>query len=140
MNCKFAKKKFKGDPDAEKCSLKVVSTCKLTGTFDGFSVRISDNDLMRQVNKVGHFGTKMKCFWSCLLEEAFFLKYALQSLSIFSENCIEIDDFNVWQRFRDCQSNFVQNYAAYHYFRAKNWIVKSAFKYGADFRTYFVTN
>ncbi len=70
--------------------------------------------------------------------EAFFLAYALGCLRVkkvaTSDDVMSIDD--LWRHFNQCDANFRQRYIAYHYFRSKNWIVRSGTKFGNDFLLY----
>eukprot|EP00833_Pecoramyces_ruminatium_P000070 jgi/Orpsp1_1/1174102/evm.model.c7180000048916.1 len=73
------------------------------------------------------------------LEEAFFLKYALNCISIKDNHKIlSIDD--CWKRFRSNINNpsdpFILKYIAYHYYRSQGWIVKEGLKYGVDYGDY----
>lgn len=67
------------------------------------------------------------------LEEAFFLSYACNCLQIFdlTSNVLQIRD--MWLLFQESQPDFIEKYVAYHYFRAKGWVVKSGTKFGGDF-------
>lgn len=67
------------------------------------------------------------------LEEAFFLSSTAKCLDIFYEgNCLSVNE--TWTTFCANDSHFIQNYAVYYYFRAKNWVVKPGIKFGGDFR------
>uniref|UniRef100_A0A0A9WLE0 tRNA-splicing endonuclease subunit Sen2 n=3 Tax=Lygus hesperus TaxID=30085 RepID=A0A0A9WLE0_LYGHE len=70
------------------------------------------------------------------LEEAFFLSYGLGCLEIFNLVDNELSPEELWQLFRKAQNDFVENYVAYHHYRAKGWIVKSGLKYGGNFLLY----
>lgn len=68
-----------------------------------------------------------------MLEEAFFLSFGLNCLLIYNnEKCINHPD--LWKEFQKVDSNFVKKYVAYHYFRAKGWVVKAGLQFGGDFR------
>lgn len=63
--------------------------------------------------------------------EAFYLQFSLGVLTI--------QDLNLYHFFKYCQAadqNFIIKYAAYHYFRIKNWIPRSGMYYGCDFVLY----
>lgn len=67
-------------------------------------------------------------------EEAFFLHFALDCLRIMNfDQSIEFTTDNVIQKFCDHNHRFVERYVAYHYYRSRNWIVKSGIKFGGDF-------
>jgi len=73
------------------------------------------------------------------LQEAFFLKYALNCISIKDKNkVLSIDD--CWMRFRSDINNsadiFILKYVVYHYYRSRGWIVKEGLKYGVDYVLY----
>lgn len=68
------------------------------------------------------------------LEEAFFLHFALDCLRIVNfDQTLEHTTDEVIQRFCEHNSRFVERYVAYHYYRSRNWIVKSGIKFGGDF-------
>lgn len=66
------------------------------------------------------------------LEEAFFLSYALGCLQVFDWTEQFLSLSKMWCIFREVQPDFIENYVAYHYFRAKGWIVKPGYKFGGD--------
>lgn len=143
MEIKLSQKYSKNNKKVVVNDLENITKYQFCGVFNGFSVQISDPEQIQILNEMFQFG--INCTTSpssnqlnCILEEAFFLKYALQCLSIQDIDCnINLnEDTILWKTFCDLQSNFIQNYVAYHYFRMKNWIVKSAFKFGADFLLY----
>ncbi|KAL6624178.1 hypothetical protein LY90DRAFT_291981 [Neocallimastix californiae] len=73
------------------------------------------------------------------LEEAFFLKYALNCISIkYNQKVLNIND--CWNLFRrninDPSDPFILKYVAYHYYRSQGWIVKEGLKYGVDYVLY----
>ncbi|KAL1465575.1 hypothetical protein WDU94_005130 [Cyamophila willieti] len=74
----------------------------------------------------------------CLsLEEAFFLFYALNCLSIkhmMTNKILSLDAF--WKLCINADPKFVEKYVTYHYFRSKGWIVKSGLNFGCDFAIY----
>lgn len=79
----------------------------------------------------------------CLgLEEVFFLSYALGCMNVTDPRLDrQLSLAEIWKTFcslHDPQdpSQFASYYAAYHYFRAKGWVVKSGLKYGSDFVAY----
>ena len=42
----------------------------------------------------------------------------------------------LWRRFNNLIENFCENYAVYHYFRSKGWVVKDGTKFGVNFLLY----
>ena len=70
--------------------------------------------------------------------EAFFLAYGLGCLLV--KNASSDDDLMsidaLWSHFCKSDANFRHRYAAYHHFRAKNWIVRVGTKFGNDFLLY----
>ncbi len=91
-----------------------------------------------------------------MLEEAFFLSYALGCLVILkkdnnedknknktkNENRNKDDDSKpmdlseMWREFCRIQPNFPTHYAAYHHYRAKGWVPKVGIKFGSDLILY----
>ncbi|KAK9506936.1 hypothetical protein O3M35_008783 [Rhynocoris fuscipes] len=70
------------------------------------------------------------------LEEAFFLSFALGCLQVMDLSGKPLSILQLWRTFTYTQSDFIENYVAYHYFRAKGWVVKSGLKFGVQFLLY----
>ncbi|XP_023952330.1 uncharacterized protein LOC112056186 [Bicyclus anynana] len=70
------------------------------------------------------------------LQEAFFLLYGLGCLQIvnFENNILTIEE--CWKLFSETESNFIEKYVVYHYFRSKGYIVKPGIKFGGDYLLY----
>ncbi|XP_063702435.1 tRNA-splicing endonuclease subunit Sen2 [Culicoides brevitarsis] len=69
-------------------------------------------------------------------EEAFFLHFSLKVLRIFDENDREMTSEEILMKFIEAKRNFVTNFVAYQYCRAKNWVVKDGTNFGSDFLLY----
>lgn len=68
------------------------------------------------------------------LEESFFLQNVLKCLQINQLNDeTELSPENFLNICCSLEKNFVIRYIAYHYYRRKNWVVKSGLKFGGDF-------
>lgn len=66
--------------------------------------------------------------------EAFFLHYALKCLRVLNfEQTHEFTTHELLQKCCDSDSKFIERYIVYHYYRSKNWVVKSGIKFGGDF-------
>lgn len=90
-----------------------------------------------------HSLTSLKlCF-----EEAYFLSYAFGMMAIVDEavaGTVELQVYglaDLWRRFSQLyqpedKSAFAARYAAYHFFRAKGWVVRNGFKFGTDYLLY----
>lgn len=72
-----------------------------------------------------------------LLEEAFFLCYTLECLDIRKENGSVLNVHECWKRFNCLKKDFAYHYAVYHYYRSKDWVVKSGWKYGGEYGEQF---
>lgn len=76
------------------------------------------------------------------LHEAFFLAYGLGCLTIRSRNLEKLSLQTCWSQFRDSHKglnvhlDFAIEYAVYHYFRSRGWVVKSGENYGTNFLLY----
>lgn len=70
------------------------------------------------------------------LEEAFFLSFALGCLHVLDLTGKPLTLLQLWRVFNYSQPDFIENYVAYHYFRAKGWVVKSGLKFGGNFILY----
>ncbi|KAF7395612.1 hypothetical protein HZH68_009662 [Vespula germanica] len=69
-------------------------------------------------------------------EETFFLMFGLGCLQLIHFDGTLMDINNAWLYFSKEDTNFVQKYVVYHYFRSKGWVVKPGLKYGGDFLLY----
>lgn len=68
-------------------------------------------------------------------EEAFFLHHTLCCLKIFNfDRTKEYTTDELIDLFCGLNRKFIERYVAYHYYRSKNWVVKSGMKFGGDFR------
>lgn len=72
------------------------------------------------------------------LEEAFFLHHALKVLRIRDETGTVLNTEQLLQIFITKKQFFVKYYVTYHYFRAKNWVVKQGTNFGSDFCEFFL--
>ncbi|KAG5888763.1 hypothetical protein JTB14_021508 [Gonioctena quinquepunctata] len=69
------------------------------------------------------------------LEEAFFLLESVKCLSItYNDNILSSEES--WELFSETDPQFRQKYIVYHYYRAKNWVVKPGIKFGGDYLLY----
>lgn len=70
-----------------------------------------------------------------LPEEAFFLHFSLRCLKIMNfDQTHEFTTDELLAKFCHTDSKFIQKFIVYHFYRSKNWIVKSGLKFGGDFR------
>jgi len=68
--------------------------------------------------------------------EAFFLAYGLGCLTVKSTEGKELGLQDMWQMFCSMEEDFPQRYRVYHHFRTEGWVVKSGYKFGADWLLY----
>jgi len=68
--------------------------------------------------------------------EAFFLLDAINCLTIFDVERMELKAEACWKEFSKVNPRFPILYASYLYFRARGWVPKSGLKFGADFALY----
>merc|ERR1711884_18960 len=68
--------------------------------------------------------------------EAFFLAFGLGCLLVRDEQNQEMDIDALWSRFNEVNPDFAHQYAVYHHFRAKGYVVKEGTKFGGDFLLY----
>lgn len=67
-------------------------------------------------------------------EEAFFLHYSLRCLRVIDFNQThELTTEEMLETFCNSDSKFIERYVVFHYYRSKNWIVKSGIKFGGEF-------
>lgn len=69
-----------------------------------------------------------------LPEEAFFLHYSLRCLRVLDfDQTHEFTTEEMLTKFCECDPKFIERFVVYHYYRSKNWVVKSGLKFGGDF-------
>lgn len=74
-----------------------------------------------------------------MLEEAFFLTFVLECLTVLYQNkSMNVNE--MWEKFQQAQPYFIEKYIAYHYYRSRGWVVKSALKFGGDFGKFDLNN
>jgi hypothetical protein len=78
-------------------------------------------------------GCEQNVLYYLLLEEAFFLCYTLECLEIQGENGLVMNVQECWKQFNGLKKDFPYFYAAYHYYRSKEWVVKPGHQYGGDY-------
>lgn len=67
------------------------------------------------------------------LEEAFFLLYGLGCLQVVYNDHHIFNIEECWKAFSQSNSQFIERYVVYHYFRSKGYIVKPGIKFGGDY-------
>lgn len=71
-------------------------------------------------------------------EETLFLHHTLRCLKVFDfEQTKEYSTDEMIDIFCNMNEKFIERYVAYHFYRSKNWIVRSGIKFGGDFREFF---
>lgn len=69
-----------------------------------------------------------------LPEEAFFLHYSLRCLRVMDfDQTHEFTTHEMLENFCKIDPKFIQKFVVYHYYRSKNWVVKSGLKFGGEF-------
>ncbi|XP_050544397.1 uncharacterized protein LOC126907280 [Daktulosphaira vitifoliae] len=84
-------------------------------------------------------GQKKDGIYYLQLEEAFFLLHTLECLEIKNEDNTVFNEDECWRIFSSLKPSFPFLYAAYHYYRSKEWVVKSGIQYGGDFVLYKIS-
>lgn len=69
-------------------------------------------------------------------EEAIFLSFGVGCLTIHGPSGGSVGYRKVWRRLVEKNPEFPISYAAYHYFRSKNWVPKLGDSYGASYLLY----
>lgn len=87
--------------------------------------------------------SKLNGILALSLSEAFYLAYALGCLKIVdSETRKELDLTSCWSIFRgyhihSCSRlNFAFEYGVYHFFKSRDWVIKTGHNYGTNFLLY----
>jgi tRNA splicing endonuclease len=73
------------------------------------------------------------------LEEGFFLKHALNALTVVTQTdgrAKELSEQELWERCRSIRGCFVTTYAGYHHLKSKGWLPRSGLLYGVDYVAY----
>ena len=68
--------------------------------------------------------------------EAFFLAYGLGCLTVKGRGGNETGLLEMWKLFCGIEEDFPQRYRVYHHFRTEGWVVRSGYKFGADWLLY----
>ena len=72
--------------------------------------------------------------------EAFYLSFGLGCLVVREEeeekDKLHLTIDALWRKFNDLNPNFCEQYAVYHHFRSKGWVVKDGTKFGVEFLLY----
>merc|ERR1719220_1658758 len=68
--------------------------------------------------------------------EAFFLAYGLGCLTVKGRGGNEMGLLEMWKLFCGIEEDFPQRYRVYHHFRTEGWVVRSGYKFGADWLLY----
>lgn len=71
-------------------------------------------------------------------EEAIFLSFGVGCLAIQNAQGQAVDYRQCWRNLTCVDSSFPLQYAAYHYYRGKNWIPKNGDDYGASYGKWIV--
>lgn len=66
-------------------------------------------------------------------EEAIFLSFGVGCLAIYNLQGDAVDYRQCWKNLVTINPNFPTHYAAYHYYRGKNWVPKDGHNYGASY-------
>lgn len=66
-------------------------------------------------------------------EEAIFLSFGVGCLAIYNAQGQAINYRQCWKKLVTVDPDFPTQYAAYHYFRGKNWVPKNGDNYGASY-------
>ncbi|KAK9711810.1 tRNA splicing endonuclease subunit sen2, variant 3 [Basidiobolus ranarum] len=74
-------------------------------------------------------------------EEAMFLRGDIKAIDLLDQNEKPYSIESCWKKFKgrndDRPDNeFIVNYAVYHYYRSRGWVVKNGIKYGTDYVLY----
>uniref|UniRef100_A0A2S2Q875 tRNA-intron lyase n=1 Tax=Sipha flava TaxID=143950 RepID=A0A2S2Q875_9HEMI len=80
-----------------------------------------------------------KSFDSFYINQLFILKWylrCLKCLEIQGENGLVMNVQECWKQFNGLKKDFPYFYAAYHYYRSKEWVVKPGHQYGGDYVLY----
>lgn len=74
-------------------------------------------------------------------EEAFFLHFSLRCLKILNfDQTHEYTTEEALEKFCNMNPKFIERFVVYHFYRSKNWVVRSGLKFGGDFRKSFYIN
>lgn len=135
------KKKMSVDGDRHRASVVAINKENISLSNEILVIADSDTeeDFMNRLNPRIEIEDEQNVFESLhlSLEEAFFLCYGIGCLRVIDLLGNMLPIATLWNYFRQTDSNFVENYVAYHYFRAKGWVVKSGIQFGGQFSEFF---
>lgn len=70
------------------------------------------------------------------LQEAFYVHFVEDCLHIFDEENSLLSTEQCWDLFQKVDKNFIEKYVVYHYYKSKDYIIKTGVKFGGDYLLY----
>ncbi|MBS3107963.1 tRNA-intron lyase [Candidatus Woesearchaeota archaeon] len=107
---------------------------KVLSSFEGDSVITEDSDLARTFYDKSHFGSILKGKVQLSILEALFLVDKEKLAVICGKK--ELSFFELMKKCKKSDKSLSIKYAVFNDLRSRGYTVKTALKYGADFRVY----
>ncbi len=98
-------------------------------------VIVFDQRLASKIFNKGYFGVFEKGKLELSLEEALYLKET-KSLEVYNSGGKKLTTRSFIEAAENAQKRFLVRYCVFKYMRANGYVLKTAFKYGGDFRVY----
>ncbi|GAB0086443.1 tRNA-splicing endonuclease subunit Sen2 [Sergentomyia squamirostris] len=112
-----------GDFFVEVHDLKSVESLRRNGCFGILTTKPNSEDVETQILIL-------------MKEEAFFLHFCLQCLTLVNDQDEVQSTRAIFQRFCSQKKNFISTFVAYQYLKSKKWVIKSGLKFCTDFLLY----
>jgi len=111
-------------------------TNKLKAKFIGECVLVEEGNLSRELYDKSRFGESngRKQFQYSLVEGLFLMEKGKVSVYDFKNKKLNFDEY--FKKAKKIEPNFYVRYCVYKDMRTRGYIVKTALKFGADFRVY----
>ncbi len=112
-----------------------MNKSKIIGTFEEFSIIAEDTPECRSVYDKSRFGElKSRKFRYSLSEALYLIEKGLMDVLDGRKKSIKVDSFI--RKAKKLEPRFWIRYMAYKDMRSRGYVVKTALKFGADFRVY----
>ena len=109
---------------------------KLKAKFIGECLLVDENDLSRELYDKSRFGENngRKQFQYSLVEGLYLMEKGKFNVYDFRNKKLSFDDY--FKKAKKIEPNFYVRYSVYKDMRNRGYIIKTALKFGADFRVY----
>lgn len=113
----------------------VTATKKIEAKFDDEFILTEDSDAARELYAQSRFGSIQKGRVQLALIEAFYL-FEKEKLTILNNRNKPVTEEYLLKKAKKSDPKFKTRYAVFKNLRSRGYIVKTALKFGAEFRVY----